>query len=174
MAYKQRQGRGNMPKTGRNISPALMSNSPMKQTEGHELTEKGAKSRKKALESIPEVNSNENNSQGIVVDPQTGITYAKPFEKKYIGGRAESSDKSIPTGKRENAMIIDGSGRMVKSADRAKGKSNEALYKEFQKDSTATMDARNRNARFFNLQTGKAKNVTEAELKSGKSRSFYK
>lgn len=32
MAYKQTPGRGNMPKTGRGMSPALMGKSPMKQT----------------------------------------------------------------------------------------------------------------------------------------------
>lgn len=174
MAYKQKQGRGNMPKTGRNISPALMCKSPMKQTEEPELTEQGTKSRKKALESISEVASNKNNSQGILVDPLTGMAYPKPYKKRFVGGRAESSNKKVPTGKRENAMVINESGRMVESADKAKGKSNEALYKKFQKDSTSTMNARTRNARFFNLQTGKAKNITEAELQSGKSRGFYK
>ena len=45
MAYKQNAGRGMMPKTGRGLSPTLMSGSPMKQT----LTTQGAASRARVI-----------------------------------------------------------------------------------------------------------------------------
>lgn len=174
MAYKQSPGRMNMPKTGRGLSPNLMSKSPMKQETEPELTARGSTLRDKALKTVPKRAANKKDPQGIQIDPKTGTASAKPYEKKFIGGKAESSNKKVPTGSRTNAMIVDKAGKKVKEADTYKGKTNEALYAEYKKDSTDTMSSRNRNARLFNVQTGKAKDITSKEVESGKNRGFYK
>lgn len=169
MAYKQSPGRQSMPKTGRGLSPNLMYGSPMKQTHGEdaELTERGAASRKKVIENAPKRAASKKDPQGISVDPKTGRASAKPYEKKFIKGGKGT--------RRSSAMIVDGSGKTSKVASTSKGADygNEALYKEFKKDSTATMNSRNANARFYNVQAGKEK-PNAKEVESGKERSFYK
>ncbi len=170
MAYKQSPGRQAMPKTGRGLSPTLMCGSPMKQT----LTAQGAKSRAKVLAGAKNRAANANTDpQGIKVDPKSGTATAKPYEKKFLGGEAESSNKKVPTGKRTNAMIVDGSGKAVKEAKKGQGKrSNEELYREYKADSTNTMNSRNRNARFYNVQAGKTQ-ANNAELTEGTRRGFF-
>ena len=166
MAYKQTPGRGNMPKTGRGLSPALMGKSPMKQ----DLTREGAESRAKVL--AGEKKRMESKNDNIVIDPKTGVATPKPYGKKFLGGEAESSNKKVPTGPRTNAMIVDNSGKLVKEANRGSGKSNEALYKEFQRDSTNTMNANTRAARFYNVQSGRAEPTAE-ELEKFQSLGFF-
>ena len=170
MAYKQTPGRGNMPKTGRGMSPALMGKSPMKQMHGEdaELTATGAASRKKVQAGANKRAANsKTDMQGISIDPKTGKASAKQYEKKFVpGGKG--------TG-RSSAMVVDGSGKTSKVASTSKGADygNEALYKEFKKDSTATMNARNANARFYNVQAGKEK-PNAKEVEAGKNRGFFK
>ena len=152
MAYKQSPGRQAMPKTGRGLSPTLMCGSPMKQ----DLTAQGARSRSRVI--AGEKKRMESKNDNIVIDPKTGVASPKPYEKKFLGGEAESSNKKVPTGKRTNAMIVDSSGKKVKEAKKgqtARRMSNEDLYREYKSDSTNTMSARNKNARFYNVQAGK-------------------
>ena len=52
MAYKQSPGRQMMPKTGRGISPTLMSCSPMKQDKNIENSKKVAATAKRAVENL--------------------------------------------------------------------------------------------------------------------------
>jgi hypothetical protein len=166
-----------MPKTGRGISPALMGKcgSPMKQTQDPDLTRKGAESRKKVLADAPRRAADKKDSQGIQVDPTTGKATARPYEKKFLGGEAESSNKKVPTGKSTNARIVDGKGKLVKEAKKgqtARRMSNEDLYREYKSDSTNTMAARNKYARFYNVQAGKEKPTAE-ETRSGQARAFF-
>lgn len=166
--FKMKPGRGNMPKTGNGIPPTLMSCSPMKQ----ELPKKGKKpsteieltmdydkgkrlmaEARKAPGKIEDLRK----TQGINVDPATGVATSAKYEKKYV-----------PGGKGQKDRIIGGDGKVVaeaKTTNFFKGEKNKDLYKEFQKDSTNTMNSRNRNTMHYNI-TGGAKstnNATEAE-----------
>lgn len=58
-------------------------------------------------------------------------------------------------------MIIDGKGKSIKVAN----KGNEQLYREYKRDSTNTMNMRNKNANFYNVQTGTKKNLTSSDKK---------
>ena len=89
----------------------------------------------------------------------TGTSSAKPYEKKFIP--ADS--------KRTRAMIVDGKGSKVKESKGVTRKSNDQLYREYKRDSTDTMDRRNRNANFRNISTGKKDNLSAADLKTLKS-----
>jgi myo-inositol-hexaphosphate 3-phosphohydrolase len=166
MAYKQSPGRQAMPKTGRGLSPTLMSESPMKQT----LSAQGVRSRARVL--ATEEKRMQLKNDNIVIDPITGLATAAPYPNTFLGGQAESSNKKVPTGKRTNAMIINKSGKKVKEANRGKGFSNEKLYQGFKSDSTNVMNANNRAARFYNVQTGRAQ-ATPEELASGQARTFF-
>ena len=167
MAYKQNAGRGMMPKTGRGLSPTLMSGSPMKQT----LTTQGAASRARVI--AQEEKRKQLKNDNIVIDPKTNVATAAPYPNKFLGGQAESSNEKVPTGKRTNAMVVNTkAGKAVKEANRAEGFSNEELYREFKSDSTNVMSSNNRAARLYNLQTGRAQANAE-ELASGQARTFY-
>ena len=167
MAYKQSPGRQAMPKTGRGLSPALMCGSPMKQT----VTAQGAASRARVL--AGEKKRMQSTNDNIVIDPITGVATAAPYPNKFLGGEAESSNQKAPTGKRTNAMVVNTkTGKKVKEANRGKGFSNEKLYQGFKSDSTNVMNANNRAARFYNVQTGRAQ-ATPEELASGQARTFF-
>lgn len=155
--FKMKPGRGNMLKTGRGISPVLMSKSPMKQEA--ELTAKGAKSRKEAQKSASKNTKIE--SQGVNIDPKSGKGSAASYEKKFIPG---SPDKGV------RAKIIDGSGKLVKEA---KSGEDDKLKKEFERNKAVTAKSRERNTRQFNVQTGSAK-PNAKEVEAGKNRGFYK
>ena len=168
MAYKQSPGRQAMPKTGRGLSPTLMCGSPMKQ----DLTAQGARSRARVI--AGEKKRMESKNDNIVIDPKTGVATAAPYPKKFLGGEAESSNKKVPTDpKRSNAMVIDSSGKKVKEAKKGQGKrSNEQLYREYKSDSTNTMNANKKAARFYNVQSGRAQ-ANDAELAEGQRRGFF-
>ena len=62
--------------------------------------------------------------------------------------------------------MVDGAGKIIGQATnpRKGGKgSNEDLYRNFQKDSTLTMNQRNSNAHFHNLTAGLIQNRSEAD-----------
>jgi hypothetical protein len=167
MAYKQSPGRMAMAKTGRGISPTLMGKcgSPMKQTKDPDLTREGAESRKKVLAGATKRSAgSKTDSQGIKVDPTTGKAGAKAYEKKYKAGKPGQKDR-----------VLDSKGKIVKEAKtptKSGEKNNAELRKEFVRDSTNTMNSRNRNARFYNVQAGKEK-PTAAETRSGQGRGFF-
>ena len=96
------------------------------------------------------------------INVSKGSATAKPYEKKFLAGQAESSNKKIPTDpKRTKAIIVDGKGKSIKVAN----KGNEQLYREYKRDSTNTMNMRNKNANFYNVQTGTKKNLTSSDKK---------
>lgn len=97
------------------------------------------------------------------INVSKGSATAKPYEKKFLAGRAESGNKKIPTDpKRTKAIIVDGKGKSIKVAN----KGNEQLYREYKRDSTNTMNMRNKNANFYNVQTGTKKNLTSSDKKT--------
>ena len=168
MAYKQSPGRQMTPKTGKGIPSPLLQEDPG-------LTRRGTESRKKLLANAPKRAADKNDIQGIQIDPATGKATARPYEKKFLGGQAESSNKKVPTGESTNARIVDGKGKLVKEAKRgqtASRTSNEDLYKEHKRDSTYTMSGRNKYARFYNVQAGK-ESPTAKETRSGQNRGFF-
>jgi hypothetical protein len=135
----------------------------MKQTQDPDLTAKGAASRKKVLASASK-RAGEKDPQGIKVDPTTGKAEAKAYEKKYKAGKPGQKDR-----------VLDSKGKIVKEAKtptKSGEKNNAELRKEFVRDSTNTMNSRNRNARFYNVQAGKEK-PTAAEARSGQGRGFF-
>jgi hypothetical protein len=83
MAFKQNAGRSAMPKTGRGISPALMSGSPVKQTDpisGRKMSKKEAgeeidkvfseNSRRVAAEAVAKSDSTSAANKARVLDPK--------------------------------------------------------------------------------------------------------
>jgi hypothetical protein len=113
-----------------------------------EYTKKYADSKKK-IEKNPA-------PSGVKVST-TGASSAKPYEKKFIPA----------TSKRTNAIIVDGKGKKVKEASTAVGsrRSNDQLYREYKRDSTNTMDRRNRNANIRNISVGAKKELSASDLK---------
>ena len=94
----------------------------------------------------------------INVNQTTGVASARPYEKRYIKGKPGSYDR-----------IADGSNKVVgqaKSAKKNNPGSNEDLYRQYKKDSTSTMNSRNRNADFYNLTSGNKKVMTEEDKKT--------
>jgi hypothetical protein len=94
----------------------------------------------------------------IDVNQTTGVATARPYEKKYIKGKPGSYDR-----------IADGSNKVVgqaKSAKKNNPGSNEALYRQYKKDSTENQMQRHRTADFYNLTAGKKKVMTEADKKT--------
>jgi hypothetical protein len=111
--------------------------------------------RKKTIEKAPA-------TKGVTVF--AGTATAKPYEKKFIP--ADS--------KRQRAIIIDGKGNKVKESKGVTRKSNDQLYREYKRDSIYTMDRRNRNANFRNINTGKKESLSAADLKTLKNLSKIK
>lgn len=169
--FKMKPGRGNMPKTGKGISPTLMSYSPMKQnTTELELTAEYNRGKKKIADArnVPGHIGDLKSAQGINIDAASGFATAAEYGKKYIQG-----------GRGQRDRIIGGDGQVVAEAKKTnffKGERNADLYKQHQQDSTSTMRSRNKNTMQYNITSGsKSPNdatETEKELlkKLGKAK----
>jgi len=131
--------------------PSKRPDTPLAETPNAEFsyTKKYSESKKKI----------EKNTPTNVKVSASGTATAKPYEKKFIPADT----------KRTRAMIVDGKGSKVKEAKGVTRKSNEQLYREYKRDSTYTMDRRNRNANFRNINTGKKENLSAADLKTLKN-----
>ena len=103
--------------------------------------------RKKIIEKNP--------AQSGVKVSSSGTATAKPYEKKFIPA----------DNKRTRAMVVDSKGGKVKESKGVTRKANEQLYREYKKDSTDTMDRRNRNANFRNVNTGVKKELSSSDRK---------
>lgn len=90
------------------------------------------------------------------LNAKEGKATVKPYEKKFI----PASDK------RGNASIVDGGGKTIKTSTTGSQKSREDLRKSFVKDSTDTMQRREKNANYYNITSGSKKNLTDAEKKA--------
>lgn len=154
--FKMTPGRGNMPKTGRGISPTLMSKSPMKQ----ELTAKGLKSQNKVKANIANEAKKQGTSTptvpgtGVKVNAATGEATAKPYEKKYVGGGAGQS-----------ARIINGEGKVVGSSTGSTPNAKAKLKSEFDKAKTSTDYSRKENVSKTETFAGAKRKLTAAEEK---------
>jgi hypothetical protein len=136
MAFTQKPGRSPFLKTGNGIPSALM--------QDIELTKDYDKGKKKMAEARAK-HKNTGPGQGINIDPKSGVATAMPYNKKFIKG-----------GKFQNAKIVSEDGKKVKVAPNTGDRrtQNESLYNEYKKDSTMTMNSRNRNANFYNVTGG--------------------
>jgi hypothetical protein len=103
--------------------------------------------RKKAIEKAPV-------TKGVTVSD--GTATAKPYEKKFIPA----------TGKRTRALIVDSKGSKVKEAKGVTRRSNTQLYREYQRDSTDTMDRRNRIANLRNISVGSKRELNASDRKT--------
>jgi hypothetical protein len=85
-------------------------------------------------------------------------TSAKPYEKKFVPA----------TKKRTYASVVDSKGSVTKTADKRLGvkAANEKLYSEYKRDSTDTMNRRNKNLNYVNVHTGRKSNLDSKDLKS--------
>lgn len=90
------------------------------------------------------------------INTKDGVAKAKPYEKKFI----PASDK------RSNASVVDGAGKTIKTSTSGSEKSREDLRRSYVKDSTDTMDRRNKNADYFNVTSGSKKNLSSSDKKS--------
>ena len=134
MAYKQSPGRGNSAKTGNGLP------SPLRQDNGIELTERYSKGKKK----YEEQRKKGNVDSGLNVDVTTGFATAKPYEKKFVPNKVT-----------KGASIIGGDNKATATASSyGQGREVENLRKKFVSDSTSTMNRRNRNAEFYNANSG--------------------
>ena len=130
--------------------PSKRPDTPLAETPNAEFsyTKKYSESKKKI----------EKNTPTNVKVSASGTSSAKPYEKKFVPADA----------KRTRASIVDSSGKTVKTATSKSGvkTGNERLYREFKRDSTDTMNRRNKEANFRNVNTGAKKNLTASDLKT--------
>lgn len=151
MAFKQEQGRSPFLKTGRGISPTLMSGSAMyQQREGTdiELTVEYEKGKKKMAEarSNPETKAGFEGQQGIKVDAPTGkATPNLPMHKVVKSGNF--------------LKHLDSAGKLVKEVkynemSSSGGKEAEALTKEVANRNADVTSRQTRNADLYNATGG--------------------
>jgi hypothetical protein len=90
------------------------------------------------------------------LDIKNGVATPKPYEKKFIA----ANDK------RSNSIIVDSKNKIIKTSTSGSQSSRENLRREYVKDSTDTMDRRNRNANYYNVTSGSKKQLSAADKKS--------
>jgi hypothetical protein len=157
MAYTQNPGRGNSAKTGHGVP------TPFKQE--IELTTDYERGKKRLAKARAEGGKNYTSAissiEGITVDPASGLSTVNPYEKKFLPGSNQG-------GKRTRAMITSGDKKVKEAAEGAAPtpRANTELYREYKRDSTNTMQSRNRNAKLYNITSGsKNPNLADAEEK---------
>ena len=154
--FKMKPGRGNMPKTGRGVTPTLMSCSPVKQMEETpDLTMKGSNLAKKMQENL--ANPDYASSQGLSKDAASGILTANQYEKKYEVGGAGQRDR-----------IIGGDGMVIaeaKETNAGKGMRNEKLYQQYEREKKNTESRRIKNANTLNVFSGNKKDLTQEDIR---------
>jgi len=177
MPYTQTPGRGNNPKTGDGLPVGLTSGSaanatidpkkkPVANTEIEKTTDY-TRNQKKTVASIE-------NSKGVygetTKNATTGMQEANSYTKKYVKGKNEyQGDRVIDTktGKVEQtSSTFSGSSNkrgMSGYYDKAQAKTKNDLYEGYKKDSTMTMNSRNKFANYTNIRTGAKQDLTESD-----------
>lgn len=89
------------------------------------------------------------------LDVKDGVATAKPYEKRFIAANE----------KRSNSIVVDGSNKTIKTSTPGSQSSRENLRREYVKDSTDTMDRRNKNANYYNVTSGSKKNLSDVDKK---------
>jgi hypothetical protein len=145
--FKMTPGRGDLPKTGRGINPALMGKSPMKQTD-IELTKSYDEGKRKAevARAKPEVKKNVEKTLGVTINAATGETVAKKRENRVIKSGT-------------NYREVNSEGKVVKEVranpnSSTGGRAAEALKKEVENKNTDTNTRRKSNAELINTIGG--------------------
>lgn len=121
--FKMTPGRGNMPKTGRGISPTLMSKSPMKQTGEVEKTDYGMmkeKESKAKVKADPKAQAMRDKEGGMTRNFATNELKANAYEKKYLAGGEGQADR-----------IIDGAGKVISESKGTHPNARKKLKAEF-------------------------------------------
>jgi hypothetical protein len=149
--FKMTPGRGNMPKTGRGISAALMSKSPMYQSEvgDIEYTGQGRMNVKKAQDRIkanPEKTAEYDSAMGLTRNPATNELSGNKYEKRYLTGVEGQNDR-----------IVDGAGKVIAESKGTSPKSKELLKKEYERNKTYTESRRSDNSEGLNALQGSTK-----------------
>lgn len=89
------------------------------------------------------------------LDVKDGKATVKPYEKKFI----PASDK------KSNAAIVDSKNKTIKTSTTGSQGSRENLRREFVRDSTDTMQRREKNANYYNVTSGSKKVLSDADKK---------
>lgn len=121
--FKMTPGRGNMPKTGRGISPALMSKSPMYQIGDVEKTGYGMmkeKEGKAKVKADPKGQAMRDKEGGMTRNFATNELKANAYEKKYLAGGEGQADR-----------IIDGAGKVISESKGTHPNARKKLKAEF-------------------------------------------
>jgi hypothetical protein len=150
--FKMTPGRGNMPKTGRGISPTLMSKSPMKQTD-IELNASYSKGVKKAEDAFKDkkIVASAEKDLGVKYNPAT----------REATARKDSAHKFNIAG--SYAREIDSAGKVVKevkvnpNAGPSGGNAAEALKKSIENRNADISSRRAKNAKVVNTFGGGTK-----------------
>jgi hypothetical protein len=150
--FKMTPGRGNMPKTGRGISPTLMSKSPMKQTD-IELNASYSKGVKKAEDAFKDkkIVASAEKDLGVKYNPAT----------REATARKDSAHKFDISG--SYARELDSAGKIVKevkinpNSGAGGGKAAEALKKSVENRNTDISSRRANNAKVVNTLGGGTK-----------------
>lgn len=150
--FKMTPGRGNMPKTGRGISPTLMSKSPMKQTD-IELNASYSKGVKKAEDAFKDkkIVASAEKDLGVKYNPAT----------REATARKDSAHKFNIAG--SYAREIDSAGKVVKevkvnpNAGTSGGNAAEALKKSIENRNADISSRRTSNAKVVNTLGGGTK-----------------
>lgn len=153
-------GRGNMPKTGRGISPTLMSKSPMYQTGEVEYTGQGrmkVKETQARIKKDPKKTAEYDTAMGLTRNPATNELKANAYEKKYLPGGEGQADR-----------IIDGAGKLVSESKGSSPGARKKLKAEFDRAKLITDTQRSENAEGLNAFQGNTKpeNLNEKQKKS--------
>lgn len=157
MAYKQTPGRGNMLKTGRGLSPALMGKSPMKQEV--EYTQRHSRRVKEYDAKVSTAEGRESFSKGkqTVIDAKTGKSQANPATHTV---KIEGA----------NAVEYDSKGGVVKTVPYNKNQGGGAEYEKLMKSVNRSNKIKGsqaaKNAKFDNLTGGKEQPSSASDLKT--------
>lgn len=162
MAYKQKPGRGSMPKTGRSIPPVLMSGckSPMKQQDSPEYTSKHSRLVNEFNENIktPEGRAKLEKGNQMSIDSKSGVAVPNiaTHTTRRVGNFMEERDSK---------------GGLVKSVQwnptsPTGGTEAEKLAKDVERANKIKASQSERNVSFTNLTSSRKTPTTPGEWKT--------
>lgn len=114
-------------------------------TEGVKKYSKNLQKNKKSVE------------DGNGINIQGNKATAKPYEKKFVPSKNRGNSSALIVGK-DGKSFGDSESSLTpnerKNSEGGKAGREKALYRRYQSDSTSTMNARQKNADFYNLNSG--------------------
>jgi hypothetical protein len=144
--FKMTPGRGNMPKTGRGISPTLMSKSPMYQTGDVEKTGYGMMKEKESRAKVkadPAGYAKRDKEAGMTRNFATNELKPNAYEKKYL-----------PGGEGQNDRIIDGAGKVIAESKGTHPNARKKLKAEYDRAKLITDTQRSNKTEVLNAFGG--------------------